>query len=52
MHCEVDAHRDILESHDLIDNIEREFQKELNIHLVIHLDPVVVGDPRTDALKG
>ncbi len=52
VHCEVDAHRDILESHDLIDNIEREFQKELNIHLVIHLDPVVVGDPRTDALKG
>ena len=52
VHREVDAHRDILESHDLIDNIEREFQKELNIHLVIHLDPVVVGDPRTDALKG
>lgn len=51
VHCEVDAGRDILESHDLIDNIERDFEKTLGIHLVIHLDPVVVGDARTDALK-
>lgn len=50
-HCEVDAHRDFLESHDLIDNIERDFKKDLGISLVIHLDPVIVGDARTDALK-
>lgn len=51
VHCEVDANRDILESHDHIDNIERDFLKELQIHLVIHLDPVITGDERTDALK-
>lgn len=49
-HCEVDAKNDILISHDLIDNIERDFSRDLGIHMVIHLDPVIVGDARTDAL--
>lgn len=49
-HCEVDAKNDILVSHDLIDNIERDFSSDLGIHMVIHLDPVIVGDARTDAL--
>lgn len=49
-HCEVDAKNDILVSHDLIDNVERDFSRDLGIHMVIHLDPVIVGDARTDAL--
>ena len=49
-HCEVDAKNDILVSHDLIDNIERDFSRDLGIHMVIHLDPVIVGDARTDSL--
>lgn len=49
-HCEVDAKNDILVSHDLIDNIERDFSRDFGIHMVIHLDPVIVGDARTDAL--
>lgn len=49
-HCEVDAKNDILVSHDLIDNIERDFSRDLGIHMVIHLDPVIVGDACTDAL--
>lgn len=49
-HCEVDAKNDIIVSHDLIDNIERDFSRDLGIHMVIHLDPVIVGDARTDAL--
>lgn len=49
-HCEVDAKNDILVSHDLVDNIERDFSRDLGIHMVIHLDPVIVGDARTDAL--
>ena len=49
-HCEVDAKNDILVSHDLIDNIERDFSRDLGIRMVIHLDPVIVGDARTDAL--
>ncbi len=37
-------------SHDVIDNIERDFLEE-GIHLVIHLDPVVTGDEKTNELK-
>lgn len=51
VHCEVDAARDLMESHDLIDNIERDFKAQSGINLVIHLDPVIVDDPRTNALK-
>lgn len=50
VHCEVPAEEDILKSHDIIDNIERDFLEEQNIHLVIHLDPIVTGDERTNLL--
>ena len=50
VHCEISADHDMMASHDIIDRIEREIQKELNVNLVIHLDPVVVNDARTDAL--
>lgn len=46
VHAEVDADGDILESHDMIDNIEREVSKELEIELVIHMDPIVINDER------
>ena len=51
VHCEVPAEWDILISHDIIDNIERDFQRDLGIHLVIHLDPVVTEDERTNKLR-
>lgn len=51
VHCEVPAERDVLLSHDIIDNIERDFLEKKGIHLVIHMDPVTTGDPRTNELK-
>ena len=51
VHCEVSAAQDIMISHDIIDNIERDFLKEMKIHLVIHLDPIVTDDERTNDLK-
>lgn len=51
LHCEVPAKQDIMISHDIIDNIENEFLQEYGIHMIIHLDPVVTGDEKTDALK-
>ncbi len=51
VHCEVPAEEDILKSHDIIDNIERDFEENKGIHLVIHLDPIVTGDERTNLLK-
>jgi len=50
VHCEVPAEQDILKSHDIIDNIERDFLEHEKIHLVIHLDPVITGDQRTNSL--
>lgn len=51
VHCEVPAEVDIMVSHDIIDNIERDFLKERGIHLVIHLDPIVTNDEKTNKLK-
>ncbi len=51
VHCEVSASQNIMVSHDIIDNIERDFLQEDGIHLVIHLDPIVTDDEPTNALK-
>lgn len=51
VHCEVPAERDVLLSHDIIDNIERDFLEKKDIHLVIHMDPVLTDDPRTNQLR-
>ena len=50
VHCEVDADEDIMVSHDIIDNIERDFLQDMDIHLVIHLDPVQIHDEKTQKL--
>ncbi len=52
LHAEVDASADILASHDLIDNIERDFNCDLGVETVIHIDPVVTNDPYINELKG
>ena len=52
VHAEVNAKEDILKSHDLIDNIERDFARELNINLVIHLDPIITDDEEINELRG
>lgn len=48
VHCEVDSAVPILQSHDVIDQIERDFLQNTDIILVIHLDPIVIGDPVLD----
>lgn len=51
LHAEVPADGDILELHDLIDNIEHELRDTLHCHAVIHMDPVCAGDEETMRLK-
>ncbi len=51
LHAEVDASGDMLKSHDIIDNIEREVSAKMCVDLIIHMDPVVTDDERTDFLK-
>lgn len=50
LHAEVPADRQVLELHDVIDNIEEELGQKLHCEAVIHMDPVVVGDPTVTAL--
>ena len=40
-----------MESHDLIDNIEKEISSALKIELVVHMDPVDTQDPLTQIVK-
>lgn len=51
LHAEVPAEADILEMHDLIDNLESKLSEKLSCLTTIHMDPVVTSDPRIDAFK-
>ena len=51
LHVEMDQAEDPLACHELIDDLERLCLEKHNIHLVIHYDPVVVGDPEQDSLR-
>ena len=51
LHVEMDQAEDPLSCHELIDDLERLCLEKHNIHLVIHYDPVVVGDPEQDSLR-
>ena len=50
-HIEMDAKIDVLICHDIMDQIERDFKSELNIHLVVHLDPTILDSPEINELK-
>ena len=50
-HIEMDANIDVLVCHDIMDQIERDFKSELNIHLVVHLDPTILDSPEINELK-
>ncbi len=50
-HVEISAKVDPIESHQLIDEIERDFLENDNMIFVIHYDPVIVGDKAVQAYK-
>lgn len=51
LHAEVPASGDILEMHDLVDNIEQELSKTLGCQAVIHMDPILTDDAQTNELR-
>lgn len=51
VHVEVDANENLMKSHDMVDNIEKEISSQLRIHLVAHMDPVDTKDPLTQTVK-
>lgn len=50
-HIEVDANVDVLVSHELIDDIERDFVENTNIVLTGHLDPIVIDNDEVNEVK-
>lgn len=50
-HAEVPANADILEVHDVIDNVEKRISKELKIVICIHMDPIIIDDEEVDRYK-
>ena len=48
LHAEIPSDIDIMEIHNTIDMAEREVSRDLNIHLVIHMNPIYVI---TDEIK-
>lgn len=51
VHVEMAAEDDVLESHDIIDNIELDFKNNEGLHLVIHYDPILTKNPLTNDIR-
>ncbi len=51
VHVEMSSGQDVMKSHDIIDNIERDFHDQDNIHLVIHYDPIETGSEALGTMR-
>ena len=52
IHAEVPNNVSIERSHEIIDQIEKDAMAALGIFLVIHMDPIAVGDEQVDYYRG
>ena len=51
LHAEISEESDLLQMHDLIDNIERKLREKLHCDAVIHMDPIAVHDEKISAVR-
>ena len=51
LHVEMDQREDPLLCHEIIDNLERACLRQHKVNLVIHYDPVVMGDTQVDTMR-
>lgn len=51
IHAEVSSEQNIIESHELIDLIEKEAKEVLGVFLVIHMDPIEVNSQEVNLAK-
>ena len=52
LHVEVDGSKDIFDSHDMVDNLEKKLRHECGICATIHMDPIVTNDEEVNVLRG
>ena len=51
VHVEMPAEANVLESHDVIDNIEQDFLQQDGLVMTIHYDPIVTSDEAVGTLR-
>lgn len=51
VHAEVPDNADIVRVHEVIDAIEQKIYRDLDVHIVIHMDPISVNNERTDSIR-
>ncbi len=51
LHVEVDGKKNVFDTHDVIDNIERELTEMYGIHCAVHLDPIVTDNELVRELR-
>lgn len=51
LHIEVDGAKNIFDTHDMIDNIEKALYEKLNIMATIHMDPIVTDDEHVTEMR-
>lgn len=51
VHAELSAEENPLACHDIIDDIEQDAWEQLNVHLVIHYDPVMTNDAEWNRMR-
>lgn len=51
VHAEVPNNADIVKIHEVIDALEKEIDDKLNIHTVIHMDPIAVDCEKTNKIR-
>lgn len=51
LHIEVDGAKNIFDTHDMIDLIEKEIGEKLNIQVTIHMDPIVTDDEQVTGMR-
>ena len=51
VHVEVPATMEILKAHAVMDAIEEQLHRDFHMVVTVHMDPVVMNDPETNALR-
>lgn len=51
VHAEVPDDCDVVEIHEVIDDLEKQIENELGVHIVIHMDPISVKCEQTAAMR-
>lgn len=50
-HAEMDSRADVMESHEVIDELEAQFRREDHLEVTIHYDPIVTDDQEMNELR-